>query len=258
LKPPEEFEIPFAARHSVKRAYHKWHSPNLQRDMELLVFGDRGQRLLVFPTRKQRFFEFEDHGMIHSLRHRIDAGEIQVICVDSIDAESLYCFDITPEERLARHLLYERYIIEEVAPFTEDGKQWTALIAHGSSFGAFHAVSMAMRYPHIFHGALAFSGRYDLTLQAGDFHSLFHGFSSDELKAIMPSLAIPDLRDRKILRALRSIPFTLVIGEEDPFYENNVQLADAMAAKKIPHSLKVWCGDVHRFRYWRQMIRIYL
>src|SRR5579862_6893695 len=101
----------------MKREYHKWRSPMLERDMEMLVFGERGQRLLVFPTRKQRFFEYEDHGMIHSLRHRIQAGEIQVICVDSLDDESLYCFDIPPEERLRRHLQYERYIVGEVIPF---------------------------------------------------------------------------------------------------------------------------------------------
>ena len=158
----------------------------------------------------------------------------------------------------ADHLLYERYIIEEVVPFTEDSKHWTALIAHGCSFGAFHAVSMAARHPNLFHGALAFSGRYDLTLQSGDFHSLFHGYSSDGLKAIMPSLFIPEIKDKKQLRALRNIHFTLVIGEEDPFFENNVKLDASLAAKKIPHALKVWCGNVHRFRYWRQMIRIYL
>jgi len=242
----------------MKREYHKWHSPALDREMELLVFGKGGQRLLVFPTRKQRFFEYEDHGMIHSLRHRIESGEIQVICVDSIDSESLYCFEIPPEERLRRHLQYERYITGEVIPFTENPKRWTAIIAHGCSFGGFHAVSMAARHPSLFHGALAFSGRYDLTLQAGDYHSLFHGFYSDELKSIMPSHFIPELKDKKLLRELRSIHFTFVIGEEDPFYPNNVELAAALSAKKIPHSLKVWCDDVHRFRYWRQMIRIYL
>ena len=243
----------------MKREYHKWRSPILDRDMELLVFGEAGgQRLLVFPTRKQRFFEYEDHGMIHSLRHRIDAGEIQVICVDGIDGESLYCFEIPPEERLARHLLYERYIVEEVIPFTEGSSHWTALIAHGCSFGAFHAVSMAARHPDLFQGALAFSGRYDLTLQAREFHSLFHGFHSDELQSIMPSQFLPEIRDKKLLRALRGIHFTLVVGEEDPFHENNLQLAGALAAKKIPHALRVWCGEAHRFRYWRQMIRIYL
>ena len=242
----------------MKREYHKWHSPILKRDMELLVFGEAGQRLLVFPTRKQRFFEYEDHGMIHSLRHHILAGEIQVICVDSIDGESLYCFDLSPQERLERHLQYERYIVEEVVPFTESSRHWTALIAHGCSFGAFHAVSMAARHPHLFHGALAFSGRYDLTLHVGDFHSLFHGFYSDELKSLMPSHFVPAIRDRKRLRALRGVHFTFVIGEDDPFHDDNLHIAGAMSAKKIPHSLRVWCGESHRFRYWRQMIRIYL
>lgn len=242
----------------MKREYHKWHSPILGREMELLVFGHSGQRLLVFPTRKQRFFEYEDHGMIHSLRHRIEAGDIKVICVDSIDGDSLYCFDISPEERLARHLLYERYITEEVIPFTENPRHWTALIAHGCSFGAFHAVSMAARHPHLFHGALAFSGRFDLTLQAGDFHSLFHGYYSEELKSIMPSHFMPEIKDRKQLRALRSIHFTFVVGEEDPFLENNIEMSDAMEAKKIPHTIRVWCDNAHRFRHWRQMIRIYL
>jgi esterase/lipase superfamily enzyme len=242
----------------MKREYHKWHSAALQRDMELLVFGDRGQRLLVFPTRKQRFFEYEDYGMIHSLRHRILAGEIQVFCVDSIDAESLYCFDIPPEDRIRRHLQYEQYILDEVIPFTENPRHWTALIAHGCSFGAFHAVSMAARHPHLFHGALAFSGRYDLTLEAGEYHSLFHGFQSGELNSIMPSRFIPGIKDKKLLRALRSIQFTFVVGEEDPFLENNVDMALAMDAKKIPHSIRVWCDNAHRFRHWRQMIRIYL
>jgi esterase/lipase superfamily enzyme len=245
--------------HTVKRAYHKWHSPILKRDMELLVFGEPGgQRLLVFPTRKQRFFEYEDHGMIHSLRHRILAGEVQVFCVDSIDDESLYNFDIAPERRIERHLQYERYIIEEVIPFTETSRHWTALIAHGCSFGAFQAVSMAIRHPQHFHGALAFSGRFDLTLQAGDFHSLFHGFYSDALKAIMPSHFVPEIKDKKQLRALRSIQFTFVVGEEDPFLQNNIDTAAAMGAKKIPHTLRVWCDNAHRFRHWRQMIRIYL
>ena len=80
----------------------------------------------------------------------------------------------------------------------------------------------------------AFSGRYDLTLQAGDFHSLFHGFYTDDLISIMPTHSVPLLRDRKQLRALRQIHFTIVIGEEDPFYEDNVRFDAALAEKENP------------------------
>lgn len=242
----------------MNREYHKWHSPALNREMELLVFGHAGARVLVFPSRKRRFFEYEDHGMIDALRHRIEAGELQLLCVDGVDEESLYCFDISPEQRIKRHLEYEHYILEEVLPFFAKLNPRTPLTAHGCSFGAYHAVTLALRHPQHFARAVGFSGRYDLTLHVGDFHSLFHGFYDDSLRAIMPSHFVPDLSDPKRLRQIRQVRFTLVIGEEDPFYEDNIALRCALTEKKIPHELHAWCGNAHRFRYWRQMARVYL
>jgi len=242
----------------VNREYHKWFSPVMDREMELLVFGHAGPRLLVFPSRKRRFFEYEDHGMIHALRHRLEAGELQIICVDGIDDQSLYCFDIEPAERIARHLQFERYIIEEVLAFSAKTNPRTPLTAHGCSFGAYHAVAIALRHPRHFKRAVGFSGRYDLTLEVGDFHSLFHGFYDESLASIMPSDFLPKVKDPRSLRQMRRLRITLAIGEEDPFYENNAALTRALAAKRIPHDFHVWCDDAHRFRYWRQMARIYL
>jgi len=226
--------------------------------MELLVFGHAGTRMLVFPTRKQRFFEYEDHGMVHSLREYLKAGALQLICVDGIDDDSLYCFEKSPEGRIERHLQYEQYILEEVLPFSKNLNPGTPLIAHGCSFGAYHAMTLALRHPRHFQRVLAFSGRYDLTLHAAEFHSLFHGFYSEELREIMPSHFMPVLQDLKRIRAIRRLRFTLVVGDEDPFYPDNVVLTRAFTDLKIKHELHEWCGNAHRFRYWRQMIRIYL
>ena len=241
----------------MTREYHKWHSPALDREMELLVFGSTGKRLLVFPSRKNRFFEYEDHGMIHSLRHHIEAGKLQVICVDGLDDESLYCFDKQPQERIDRHLQFERYVVEEVLPFSARLNPRTPVVSHGCSFGAYHAVSIALRHPDHFAGAIAFSGRYDLTLNVGDYHTLFHGFYNDDLRAIMPSHFLPQITAAPRLRKLRKLHFTMVIGEDDAFYPNNVELCATFAEKKIKHDLHIWCGNAHRFRYWRQMARIY-
>jgi esterase/lipase superfamily enzyme len=242
----------------LKREYHKWHSPALDREMELLVFGEGGTRLLVFPSRKERFFEFEDRGMLHSVRKPVEAGMIQIICVDSIDEESLYCFEKTPEERIERHLQFERYILNEVLPFSAQMNPRTPLIAHGCSFGAYHAAAIALRHPEHFRRVLAFSGRYDLTLYAAHFHSLFEGFYSEELREIIPCHFVPRLTDEQRLAALREVRFTFVVGDEDPFFANNVELCRALSEKKIRNELHAWCGNAHRFRYWRQMIRIYL
>jgi esterase/lipase superfamily enzyme len=226
--------------------------------MEMLVFGHSGDRLLVFPTRKERFFEYEDRGMIHSLRHPISDGRLQVICVDGMDGESLYCFEKQPENRIDRHLQYERYLIDEVLPFWEKLNPGTPVTAHGCSLGAYHAMSVALRNPKPFSRVLAFSGRYDLTLDVGHYHTLFLGHYSDVLHDLMPSHFVPVLRSPARLKAIRRMRFTLVVGDEDPFYDNNVALCRAFTQKKIPNELHAWCGEAHRFRYWRQMIRIYL
>lgn len=242
----------------MKREYHQWFSPALSREMELLVFGHGGDRMLVFPSRQQRFFEYEDRGMVHSLRAPLEEGRLQLVCVDGLDDESFYCFSKSPEQRIQRHLEYERYILEEALPFFDRMNPEGRLIAHGCSLGAYHAMTIALRHPRHFQRVLAFSGRYDLTLRAGDFYSLFHGHESDDLFAILPSHFVPKLTSPERLRQIRRIEFTMVIGEEDPFCDNNVALSEAFARQKIKHELHLWCGNAHRFRYWRQMARVYL
>jgi esterase/lipase superfamily enzyme len=242
----------------MNREYHKWLSPALEREMELLVFGHAGPRLLVFPTRQQRFFEYENHGMVHALRHALAEGKLQLLCVDGIDDESFYAFDKPAEERLTRHLQYERYILEEVLPFYEKRAPGTPLTAHGCSLGAYHSMAIALRHPEKFQGVLALSGRYDLSLQVGDFFSLFHGFDSPELMTLMPTRFTPELKTGKRLRAIRKLAITIVIGEEDPFCEDNCAFSAALTAQKVKHALHFWVGNAHRFRYWRQMVRVHL
>src|ERR1700683_1006266 len=98
----------------MRREYHKWLSPHLSRDMELLVFGHGGDPVLFFPTRTARFFDYEDWQVIDALRKKIETGVIQVYCVDSVDRESFYARDVPPAERILRYLQYEKYILREV------------------------------------------------------------------------------------------------------------------------------------------------
>ena len=65
----------------MNREYHIWHSPSLNRNMELLVFGHGGSRVLVFPTSMGRYYEWEDRGMMDALGEHIERGWIQVFCL---------------------------------------------------------------------------------------------------------------------------------------------------------------------------------
>src|SRR5438128_9986797 len=107
----------------MNREFHKNYSHELQRDMEGLVFGHAGQPLLVFPSSQGRFFEYEDAGMIRALAPKIEAGELQVFCVDSVDSESLYNKSVHPGARIWRHVQYERYVLNEFVPCLK-WKKW--------------------------------------------------------------------------------------------------------------------------------------
>jgi esterase/lipase superfamily enzyme len=74
----------------MNREYHRWYSPSLGRDMELLIQGHAGMPMVVFPTSMGRFFEYEDRGMIGAVGDRYEHGQVQAFCVDSVDGESWY------------------------------------------------------------------------------------------------------------------------------------------------------------------------
>src|SRR5215831_16268059 len=86
----------------MNREYHRCYSYSLERDMELLVFGHAGARVVVFPTSIGRFFQWEDFGMIAALRDQLEQGDIQLFCVDSVDGESWYARWRPPSERAWR------------------------------------------------------------------------------------------------------------------------------------------------------------
>ena len=108
----------------MHREYHKWYSQRLGRDMELLVHGHAGLPVIVFPSSQGRFYEFEDRGMIGSIAYKIDNGEVQLYCLDSVDAESWYNRNVPPRWRIARHMTYESYVTEEVLPLIRN-KNWS-------------------------------------------------------------------------------------------------------------------------------------
>ncbi|WP_128543819.1 esterase family protein [Larkinella soli] len=242
----------------MHREYQKWFSKPLNRRMELLVFGHSGARVLVFPTRKGRFFDFENFGMVEALREKLDQGFIQLFCVDSVDAEGLYSRQVPPEKRIQRHIQYEKYILEEVLPFTRHANPQPFMISMGCSFGAYHAVNLALRHPEFFGKVVALSGRYDLSTPVGEFRGLFDGYYDETIYYHTPTHFLPKLNDDRILQLLRRMEFTIAIGREDPFLENNIAFCQVLSEKKIPHDLYIWEGRAHKAEYWQKMVQLYL
>lgn len=226
--------------------------------MEMLVFGHAGAKVLVFPTREGRFYDYENWGLVNALRHSIEGGHIRLFCVDSMDSESLYCRSAPPQARTARHRQYESYVLHEVVPFMLSENGVPHLIAHGCSIGAYHAMNLALRHPSLFCKVVALSGRYDLTRAVGPFDDLFSGYYDEDIYFITPNHFLPNLSDAWLLAHMQRMEIVLAVGEHDPFHESNRVLSGAMWDKGIAHRLAVWPGEAHRARYWREMVPHYL
>jgi esterase/lipase superfamily enzyme len=242
----------------MNRAYHKWFSPALQREMELLIFGHSGTAVLFFPTRMARFYDYENWRIVEALQQRINNGELQLFCVDSIDAESFYNKAVHPAVRAARHNQYEQYIINEVLPLMRKKNGGAYLEVAGCSMGAFHAINLALKHPWLFNKAVCMSGRYDLTWQIQDFDDLFDGFRNGDIYFNTPMQYMANMHDHHILTAIRRIEIIIAIGETDPFLPNNQQFSKLLWDKGVPNQLYIWENYAHRPRYWRQMVQLYL
>ena len=242
----------------MQRAYHKWFSPHLKKDMEFLVFGQSGTPVLFFPTRTARFYDYENWKVIDAIADKINKGWLQVYCVDSIDLESFYCTCSHPSERIVRHIQYENYVLNEVMPFIRYKNSNRYIVSAGCSLGAYHAVNIAFKHPDQFSKVVGMSGRYDLTLQTKSFNDLFDGYRDLNIYFNMPSQYIPNLSDEKIISQLKKLQIVLAIGKEDPFLPNNQFLHHTLLKKGIPNTLNIWEGEAHRPWFWQQMVQYFL
>jgi esterase/lipase superfamily enzyme len=235
----------------MNREYHRCFSPSLERDMEMLVFGHAGARVLAFPTSMGRFFQWEDSGMITALGDQLEQGQLQLFCVDSVDEESWYAKWKQPSDRAWRQTQYNYYLVNEVLPLTRQYNPNPYLIAAGASFGAYHAVNFAFRYPHLVGRVIGLSGRYDIK----DFTN---GYSDDNVYFNNPCDFIQNEYEPARLDALRHLDIILAIGRDDPSSANNEYLSSILWDKNIWHALRIWDGWVHDWPYWQQMIRMYI
>lgn len=220
--------------------------------MELLAFGHAGFPVVVFPTSGGRFFEYEDRGMIGALAPKIDRGELQVICVDSVDQESWYNKRIQPADRLHRHNAFDAYLSLEVAPFVRDRTTWGQMGATGCSFGGYHAINFALRHPGIVTYAVSMSGAFDVPKRFLD------GYYNDDAYFHSPLDYLPNLDDPGTLDRLRHNYYVLAVGNGDALFDQNVKLAHAMGTKHVPHMLDVWDGFGHDWPWWQSMAQQFL
>jgi esterase/lipase superfamily enzyme len=189
---------------------------------------------------------------VGAIAHKIDNGEVQLYCLDSVDSESWYNRGVGPDWRIARHVQYESYVMDEVLPLVRQ-KNWSPHLASlGCSFGGFHAMNIALRHPDRFTGCLSMSGAFDMSNFLGGYHDSNVYFNT-------PTQYLPNLSDPWYFEHYRRNTYVLGTGWDDQCLGANQHLARIMGEKGIPHRLYIWdTWNSHDWPTWARMMNEYL
>ena len=138
----------------MSREIHRWFSPNLNKDMDLVVYGNYGFALLMFPTAGADFLEYERFKLIDSIGWFLGEGKLKAFSINSINNESWLNNNMHPADKAIRHQQYNKYVVEEVVPFIHNHcKGLVPIIITGASLGALHAINnfpLSHFFKHIF------------------------------------------------------------------------------------------------------------
>jgi esterase/lipase superfamily enzyme len=226
----------------------------MQREMEILIHGNAGAPVLVFPSSWGRFYEWKDFLMVDALADKIDAGYIQLFGIDSLCADSWYNDQIHPRERVMRHNVWESYVMEEVVPYIRAVNRSNFMVTAGASFGAYLAVNFAFKHPELVRKTIGLSGSYSV-------RRLLDGYYDEDAYFNCPISYMKNLHDDWLLGLIRHMEIYLVTSDMDIGLcrERTYEMSRVLSERSIRHRLDDWGGGtIHDWPSWRKMIREYL
>ncbi|MEP7145623.1 MAG: alpha/beta hydrolase-fold protein [bacterium] len=235
----------------MRREISKWYSPVLNKEMDIVAYGEYGFALLLFPTAAADFLEYERFLLIDELKPYIESGKVKVYSINSINSESWLNDEMHPRDKAVRHQQFNDYIVNEVVPFIQrDCNGNVNIITSGASLGALHSANTFFRRPDLFSGTIAMSGSYDL-------QDYTKGYFDETCYFNSPVAYLSNLDDQNILNDIKkSDHIHILTGQGN--YENpkaSVELSQILNAKEIKNDLELWGTDVpHDWPTWRKML----
>lgn len=241
----------------METQYFKWYSPELNRDMEMKVYGHAGRPVLFIPCQDGRFFDFENFKMTDTWAPWIERGEVMVFSIDTMDLETWSNKTGDPRWRIERHEQWMRYIVNEVAPFIQqmanERNGWDGtpgIISFGCSLGATHAANLFFRYPEIFTGTLALSGIYNASYG-------WDGYMDQDVYNNSPVDYLAGMSwDHPYIEKYRNNRGIICVGQgawEMP--ETTRRVAEIVAEKNMGVWVDFWGHDVaHDWDWWYKQV----
>ena len=233
------------------------YSEILRQNMTVKIYGEGGLPLLVFPTQDAMSDNFENFGMIDTLKNFLNEKKIQLFCVDTVDKETWSNIYGDKVWRAARQESYYNYIIEEVLPLIREKNSSKDLpVATGCSLGGLHAAIVFFRRPELFSGILSLSGVYDAKF-------FFDGWSNPVLYDNAPIDFLTNIAtNHPYIEVYNTKKIILCIGQgrwEEEGLRTTAIMQKIFAEKNISAWTDFWGYDVdHDWIWWKKQILYFL
>jgi esterase/lipase superfamily enzyme len=236
-------------------------SKELNKEMEYRVYGTKGKPVLVFPTSCAKSNQYEDFGMIETIKDYIEHEKIQVWTCDGIDDETFLAKTEIPSIRMRRHEQYDKYIVNELIPEilitskkNNSGLE-QKLLTTGCSMGGYHSANFFFRHPEFFDSLIALSGVYD--------PAYFLGKYTDEIVYMnSPLKYLKDLKDPLLIKMYSKHKIYICCGQgayEEQMIKDTTEIKKILENKNIPAMVDLWGKDVnHDWPWWKKQIVYFL
>lgn len=226
---------------------HRWYSPNLSREIEVLAFGHQGYPVILFPTSMGRFYENKDFKLIESAAWYLANGFVKIYCPDGIDSSSWYNKSIHPADRVKNHIWYDLMLLHELVPLAQRETGVGRVVTAGCSFGGYHATNFGFKHPEVVKYIFNMGAAFDIRDQ-------LDGYYDDNVYFNNPPDFIPNAQNG----FYDDLHVVLGTGTNDMCWDANERLAGVLRAKRINHWLDVRQGANHDWPVWREMFPHYL
>ena len=245
----------------MEMQYFKEYSPALNRDMECKVYGHAGKPVLFIPCQDGRLFDCENFKMTDVWSPWIEAGQVMVFSIDTIDKETWSDTWGNAEWRIDRSEQWITYITRELVPsihaMVKDRNGEDAdlgILTFGCSLGATHAANLFFRFPDLFDGTLALSGIF--TAEYG-----FGTFMNEKVYMNSPVHYLANMpEDHPYIPMYNRGRSVICVGQgpwEVP--DSTRQMADILQRKCIQTWVDFWGYDcAHDWDWWYRQVVYFL
>ena len=247
-------------RDPVQISFHKTESRQLGRTMEYKRYGHAGRPMLVFPTSKGRFFQYEDFGAIGALSAFIEDGRIQsgrwTASTSRPSSPGTWTRRTawpatTPISTMSARKSCRNSSLEAKA--SNGGRELKPLLS-GCSMGAYHAANFLFHYPELASGVIALSGVYST-------RDFFGSALEGGIYYHSPLDYLPGLNDEALLARLRASRMIFCCGQgawEEPMLIETRELERSCATRKFPPGLTTGAPtSSHDWPWWHRPARIF-